>query len=66
MTRREMTFADVVLYMQEHFDGVWAVYEEMVKVAGPTTMIDAAIEYGRRNGEEIVIVDSKRPKEDKQ
>jgi len=52
----EMTIFDIITLALENYDAVEVVWQEMPE---ETTMMEATIEWAKRNGREIKVVASK-------
>ena len=58
MTTEKMTIYELIVLADQNFDAISAIWTEMPET---TTMAVATIEWAKRNGRIIEIVDSKMP-----
>ena len=65
MTTKEMTLREIVQLMSTNYDEVEKVWAELGKIdGGAATLLQATIEWAKRNGQEIKVKDSKEDDED--
>lgn len=59
----EMTIYDIMTLASDNFDAVEKVWKDLIKMNGEgVTILQATVEWAKRNGREIRIVDSKKGK----
>lgn len=56
----EMTIYDLMMLASDNYKDVEKVWTDLIKINNGTTLLQATIEWAKRNGREIHIIDSKK------